>query len=210
MMATASLPHLQHNSSSLSIQQLFHGDQQCDRPGCLFQKRSPVQEEGKSFGGPFRLVFLFLSRQRTHPGQHHKRSDRHHKWLNSQWLHLEGKGGEGQGRGCLTGLGCQKRSFEAGKKVEGRVKYILQGLHRLCEPFGTSVPWTQRVTVVPAGQTYKLIFPTRDQWGILFKKRKKSRLFRCKHNLVSISVHCFSFLWKLFKLNLLWFSYVTS
>lgn len=111
----------------------------------------------KKLWGSFSSWFLFLSRQRTHPGQHHKRSDRHHKWLNSQWLHLEGKGGEGQGRGCLTGLGCQKRSFEAGKRVEGRVKHILQGLHRLCEPFGTSVPWNTESDAGASGADTQMV-----------------------------------------------------
>lgn len=127
-------------------------------PAASFRNALRCKRKEKASGGLFSSWFLFLSRQRTHPGQHHKRSDRHHKWLNSQWLHLEGKGGAGQGRGCLTGLGCQKRSFEAGKRVEGRVKHILQGLHRLCEPLGTSVPWTQRVTLVLAGQTYRWFF----------------------------------------------------
>ncbi len=78
------------------------------------------------------------SGQRTHPRQHQKCKDRHHKWLNSQWLHLEGKGGGGQERGCLTARFARKGHSRMEGRREGvrrreGVNYILKGLHQLCE-----------------------------------------------------------------------------
>lgn len=106
----------------------FHTNQLSVRPALSFRHSSRWCKRKEK-------AFFQQRRQRAHPGQHHKCSDRHHKWLNSQWLHLEGKGGEGQGRGCLTGPFARKGHLRLERaECEGRgANHILQGLHRLCE-----------------------------------------------------------------------------
>lgn len=137
-------------------------------PAASFKNALWCKRREKALGFCF-LYFVpcFLLRQRTHPGQHHKRSDRHHKWLNSQWLHLEGKGGGGQGRGCLTGPGCQKRSFKAEKEeMRGGRSTFFKGytgfvslLARL-SPEHREWRWCHHYRLASRETR---IFPTRDQ-----------------------------------------------
>lgn len=105
-----------------------------------------------------------------------------------------------KGEDVWPALVARKGRLRLEKREEGRAKYILQGLHRLCEPFGSSVPWTQRVTVVPplqiSIQRNKNISKEGTTRNSFFQLLKKLNV-QCKRDSV--------FLWKLIKLHPLWF-----